>query len=219
MPERSTPQVPILVSWIGDTELKVMAKCGNDEEREIAFQIIKGDKAVDDKIVEDKLREMDLERAHSSIHLILGDAGKGHPEFRAPKSIPRFGRLLLMFSRGEISESAFKNKFLPRYRSFLWRSFKRTPDDFEIDVRHLPIDPWDYEEVYNATRDALKDALRQGVALDCIYFNLTPGTVTQDITLALIGKEMDGIRLIQVNKNRRQASRSSLSTVPHLAAI
>ena len=202
-PEHSTPPTPILVSWIGDTELKVMAKCGNDEERSIAFQVIKGDKEVDDKTIEDKLREMDLERAYSSVHLILGDAGTGHPEFRVPESIPRFGRLLLMFSRGEISGSVFKDKFLPRYRSFLWRSLNRKPDDLNIDVRYLPIDPWNYEKVYNATRDALKGEIRTNESLDHIYFNLTPGTVTQEITLALIGKEMDGVRFIQVNKNRR----------------
>lgn len=55
--------VPIIVSWIGNTKLTVMAECGNDEERAIAIRIIKDDKAVDDKTIEDKLREMDLKGA------------------------------------------------------------------------------------------------------------------------------------------------------------
>jgi len=204
-PERSTPPVPILVSWIGNTELKVMVKCGGVDERKIARQVLKADQANEEKDAEVNFQETSLEGAWSSLHLILGNAEDEHPEFRVPENIPRFGKLLLLFSRN-VPEAVFKDKFLPRYRSFLWRAFNRKPDDLEIDVRYLPIDPWDYEKVYNATRDALKSSIRQGESLDHIYFNLTPGTVTQEITLALIGKEMDDVQFIQVNKNHRDVT-------------
>jgi len=203
-PEHSTPPTPILVSWIGDTELKVMAKCGNDEERAIAFHIIKGDKAIDDKTVEDKLRELDLERAYSSIHLILGDAGKGHPEYGVPDGIPKFARLLLLFTRKGVSQENV-DRFIPLYRSFLCRKTARDPATLQIDVRSFldPFDPWNYDAVYKATRQALQSEIPESVPRDQIYFNLTPGTVTQEITLALIGKEQRGVQFIQVDKNRR----------------
>ena len=203
-PEHSTPPTPILVSWIGDTELKVMAKCGNDEERAIAFHIIKGDKAIDDKTVEDKLRELDLERAYSSIHLILGDAGKGHPEYGVPDGIPKFARLLLLFTRKGVSQENV-DRFIPLYQSFLCRKTACDPATLQIDVRSFldPFDPWNYDEVYKATRQALQSEIPESVPRDQIYFNLTPGTVTQEITLALIGKEQRGVQFIQVDKNRR----------------
>ena len=211
-PEHSTPPVPILVSWIGDTELKVMAKKPENavesdeevEEHKIALQILKTDKASDDKTIEKKLEEMDLERAYSSIHLILGDAGKGHPEYGIPNGIPKFARLLLLFTRKNISQESV-DRFIPLYRSFLCRKTVRDPATLQIDILSFldPFDPWNYDEVYKATRQTLQSEIPESVPRDQIYFNLTPGTVTQEITLALIGKEQRGVQFIQVDKNRR----------------
>ena len=204
---RNPPRtVPTLLGWLGDTELQVMARHGNAEESRIAKRILQRDKHLEATQIEEQIANFDTTRSFSSLHLILGDAGPGHPGYRPPADIPGFGRLILLFSRNGISREDFEGRFLPRFRSFLWKRCKRSPENLSIDVPFLEIDPWDYHAVYDATNRVLKENLGPGFDREKLYFNLTPGTVTQEITLALIGKELSPVRFIQVDKSRRSVS-------------
>ena len=198
--------VPTLLGWLGDTELQVMARHGNAEESRIAKLVLQRDKHIEATKIKEQIANFDATRSYSSLHLILGDAGPGHPGYRPPADIPGFGRLILLFSRGNIDRKLFAEQFLPRFRSFLWKRCKRSPGNLAIDVPFLEIDPWDYHAVYDATNRILKEILPPDFDREKLYFNLTPGTVTQEITLALIGKELSPVRFIQVDKSRRSVS-------------
>ena len=181
-----------------------MARNGtNDDEKRIAAEVLQRDTGTD---VQKKIRELNLEHAYSSLQLILGDDGTSGSNYAPPPEVPLFQRLLLLFSRSNVA--SFES-FQARYTSFLvskWRERHPKNDNPIIDIRFLEVDPWNYGKVYEETHKMLKTEISEGIDRRQIYFNLTPGTVTQEITLALIGKEMDGVQFIQVNKNRRDIS-------------
>lgn len=199
---------PILVSWIGDTELKVMgnAKTSHDpEDRKVAERIYSADKGYSAEDTRQQFAQLDLLNAYSSLHLILGDDGpdKSPPASREPTPFPKFRRLILLSSR-KVSRPLL-DAFETRYRSFLCRRIHRRPDALRINIHHCDVDIWDYGTVYGETVRVLKEVEEAGVDWKDVYFNLTPGTVTQEITLALIGKERRPANFIQVVKNERRA--------------
>ncbi len=203
----SSDLFPVLVSWIGDTELKVMGReevSPEPADRMVAERIFSADKGYSPKATQEQFKQLNLEKAYSSLLLILGDDGpRGFTSAsRTPDPFPQFRRLVLLSSR-KVPETLL-NDFEPRYRSFLWRRINRKPDAVRIDIHRCAVDIWDYDSVYRETVRVLKEVEGDGIDWKDVYFNLTPGTVTQEITLALIGKERRPANFIQVVKNDRR---------------
>ena len=203
----SFDKFPVLVSWIGDTELKVMGReevSPEPADRMVAERIFSADKGYSSEATRVQFAQMNLEKAYSSLLLILGDDGpKGFSSVsRTPDPFPQFRHLVLLSSR-KVPESLLDD-FEPRYRTFLCRRINRKPDTLRIDIHRCAVDIWDYDSVYRETVRVLKEVEGDGIDWKDVYFNLTPGTVTQEITLALIGKERRPANFIQVVKNERR---------------
>ena len=173
-------------------------------DRMVAERIFSADKGYSPEATREQFKQLNLEKAYSSLLLILGDDGpRGFTAAsRTPDPFPQFWRLVLLSSR-KVPE-ALLNDFEPRYRSFLCRRINQKPDALRIDIHRCSVDIWDYDSVYRETVRVLKEVEGDGIDWKDVYLNLTPGTVTQEITLALIGKERRPANFIQVVKNDRR---------------
>ena len=85
-----------------------MARNGtNDDEKRIAEEVLQRDTGTD---VQKMIQELNLEHGYSSLQLILGDDGTSGSNYAPPPEVPLFKRLLLLFSRNNVS--SFES-FLP----------------------------------------------------------------------------------------------------------
>lgn len=198
-----------LVCWIGDTDLLAMARYGKDKGissyTQLASKVLREDKGWDFAKTSQEIEKLDTEIRESSIVLTLDQKSR-------PDDIPCFGGLLLLTNRPANNLQVLK-ELKNLYPAFLKQRLGIKSDEIEIIVEfvgsaatpEIGVDGWNYSAVYEATKRVLAANL-QGIHNEDVWYNITPGTIAQQTTLILLGKELhpNTRNYIQVDKARRR---------------
>ena len=178
---------PILVSWIGDTELLVLGKIGRyNDSRNLVQVILNQDKQGSHYDVNKEISNLDITVRNSSILLLLDK------ETRRIGNIPdSFSKLILLANRPEIPE------IFQKFREAFTRLIADEYPEYEskVDIRFVSsansaikgVDPWDGKEVHDQVANILNDFPEEEQKRFC--YNLTPGTITQSTVLPIYGLE------------------------------
>lgn len=209
----------VLVCWIGDTDLLALGSYGKRTRIPsyyvLALRIfgMDDDKRWTREKIEQEIDNLDTSIRDSSILLTLGKDTK-------PEEVPHFNKVLLLTNRPSRDQSLL-NELEKVYPAFVRQRLGNQGDldQTEIAVQFVPsadnpqigVDPWDHAAVYEATNKVLETHL-QGFAPEDVWYNITPGTIAQQISMVLIGKERqpNTKNFIQVNKGRRLVSKCSI---------
>ncbi len=182
---------PTLFCWIGNTDIEAMAQEGNAEPlRRTACCVLKADNKLDKDTsfkTEDK----------SSIILTLKASLN-------PKSeIPSFKKIVLLTNRP--TTSPLKETFLDYYRNFIVNKVGGYNDCVEI--RFVTVDAYSFEDVYSTVRKLLDKFIADGNDPDDFWYNITPGTIAQQTTWIMLGKERSAsAHFIQGSKHKKKVS-------------
>ena len=218
----SSASVKTLVCWIGDTDILAMGYYGKKTQGEdshyhsLARIILAADKGWDKEITEQEIDKLDMTIRDSSILLTLD--GNTHPS-----DIPVFRKVLLLTNRPSERE-IFLEELKTLYPAFVKQRLSlggnfQQYGELDITVEFVPsadnpkagVDPWNHAAVYRATRQVLDHCLTD-IAPEDVWYNITPGTIAQQINLILLGKERQPRteNFIQVDKGRRRVSKCSI---------
>ena len=187
---------PTLFCWIGNTDVEAMAQDGNAEAlRRTALLVLKSDNKLDNNTsfkADDK----------SSIILAL-------KESLNPKSdIPTFKRIILLTNRP--AEPQLRKTFADHYHNFIVNKVKAYSDCVEI--KFIDVDAYNFEDVYDKTKKLLDQYILAGHDPDDSWYNITPGTIAQQTTWIMVGKERSAsAHFIQGSKHKKKVS---VCTIP-----
>jgi len=187
---------PTLFCWIGNTDIEAMAHEGNAEAlSRTARNVLQADNKLDEDTsfkAEDK----------SSIILTLKASLNGECD------IPHFKKIVLLTSRP--TTDPLKERFLDHYRNFLINTVGGFNDCIEI--KFINVDAYSFEDVYTAVRKLLDKFIAGGNNPDCFWYNITPGTIAQQTTWIMLGKERSAnAHFIQGSKHKKKVS---ICTIP-----
>ncbi len=209
----------VLVCWIGDTDILAMGHYGKERSvlsyfnLAVSILVTDKDKQWPREKIGQEIGKLDPSIRDSSILLTLGRDTK-------PKEVPHFNKVLLLTNRPSHNQSLL-NELEDLYPAFVRQRLGNQGDldQTEIAVIFVPsadnpqigVDPWNHAAVYEATNKVLETHL-QGFASEDVWYNITPGTIAQQISMVLIGKERlpNTENFIQVNKGRRLVSKCSI---------
>lgn len=187
---------PTLFCWIGNTDIEAMAQEGNAEPlRRTARCVLQADNKLDSDTsfkAEDK----------SSIILALKAS-------LSPKGdIPPFKKIVLLTNRP--ATSPLKETFLDFYRNFIVN--KVGGYNGCVEIRFVKVDAYSFEDVYSSVRKLLEKFIADGNDPDDFWYNITPGTIAQQTTWIMLGKERSAsAHFIQGSKHKKIVS---LCTIP-----
>ncbi len=198
-----------LVCWIGDTDLLAMARYGKDKGissyTQLASKVLREDKGWDFTKTTQEIEKLDTEIRESSIVLTLDQKSRSN-------DIPCFKNLILLTNR-PASNLQVLEEIINLYPAFLKQRLDIKSDEIEINVEfvgsaatpEIGVDGWDYSAVYEATKRVVAANLH-GIYNEDVWYNITPGTIAQQTTLILLGKELhpNTRNYIQVDKARRR---------------
>ena len=187
---------PTLFCWIGNTDIEAMAQEGNAEPlRRTARYVLQADNKLDNDTsfkAEDK----------SSIILVLRDS------LNSKSGIPRFNNIILLTNRP--TTSPHKETFIDHYRNFLINKVNGYNDCIEI--KFVNVDAYSFEDVYSTVRKLLDKFIVDGNDPGDFWYNITPGTIAQQTTWIMLGKERSArAHFIQGSKHKKKVS---ICTIP-----
>ena len=207
----------VLVCWIGDTDILVMGRYGKEKSvpsyYNLSVSILVADKDMPrDKIVQE-ISNLDISIRDSSILLTLSKGTR-------PENVPMFNKVLLLTNRPSCNDRLvvdLKNQYPTFIKHRLSSQNDLSPSEILVDFvpsaedPRRGVDPWNHAAVYEATKRILEKNLK-GVSPEDVWYNITPGTIAQQISMVLIGKERqpNTENFIQVNKGRRLVSKCSI---------
>lgn len=204
-----------LISWIGDTELIVMAdygkRNGKPDFSDVAGQVLASDKGWDAEIVEQEIAKLDRDIRDSSILLTLETC-------RGKATFPDFSTVILLTNRPSGDKTLLDN-FQRTFADFINHRLVKNGIFVNVETRFVSspecesvgVDAWNYSSVYHATKRILRSVLGNRDGAD-IWYCITPGTIAQQMSLVLLGKEFspNANNFIQVNKSKREASQCDI---------
>lgn len=178
---------PILVSWIGDTELLVLGKIGKYEGCANLVKIIMGqDKQGSHYDALKEIRNLDRTVRDSSILLLLDK------QTTRIGNVPHsFSKLILLANRPNDRE-IFRN-FSDAFTRLISDNYPEYKSCIDIHFVHSPssqskgVDPWNGKDVHDQLTEILGKYPFEDQERFC--FNLTPGTITQSTVLPIYGLE------------------------------
>ena len=187
---------PTLFCWIGNTDIEAMAQEGNVEPlRRTALRVLQADNKLDKDTsfkAEDK----------SSIILTLKDS------LNSKSGIPHFNKIILLTNRP--TTTPLKETFIDHYRNFLINKVNGYNNCIEI--KFVNVDAYSFEDVYSTVRKLLDKFIVDGNDPSDFWYNITPGTIAQQTTWIMLGKERYArAHFIQGSKHKKKVS---ICTIP-----
>ena len=187
---------PTLFCWIGNTDIEAMAQKDNAEPlRRTALYVLRADNKLD------KDTSFKAENK-SSIILTLKDS------LNSKIGIPHFNKIILLTNRP--TNPTLKETFIDHYRNFIINKVCGYNDCIEI--RFVNVDAYNFEDVYGAVQKLLDKFIADGNNPDDFWYNITPGTIAQQTTWIMLGKERSArAHFIQGSKHKKKVS---ICTIP-----
>lgn len=199
-----------LVCWIGDTDLLAMARLGREtKQREFescAIKILTDDKGWDEGKVNEEIQKLDPEIRESSIVLVLESKESW---------LPKVSTVILLTNRPSQKPDLLSElkTLYPRFiNERLGSKFHGTASVkfvAAVNDRNDGVDAWDYSAVSKQTNAILSRCDTQVPNIE-LWYNITPGTIAQQIALILHGKALGSNNFIQVDKSQRRVLRCEI---------
>lgn len=182
---------PILFCWIGNTDIEVMAHLGSsDAMKETARAVLKADKKPD-------TAQSPRSENKSSIVLTLRES------LKKASRIPKFDKILLLTNRP--NDPVMRKKFESQYKAFITSLVPEYKD--RITIAYRKVDAYDFESVYSDVKQVLDDYIAKDNTPDNFWYNITPGTIPQQTSWIMLGKErFADAHFVQASKSREIVS-------------